>query len=75
MHGYGVRIRKKVDAIKKMTVAKHACPFCGKQSVRRQGTGIWKCRSCNAEFAGGAYAPQTEVGDAAKKVVDTLQQA
>ncbi|MBI4361523.1 50S ribosomal protein L37ae [Candidatus Micrarchaeota archaeon] len=75
MHGYGVRIRKKVAAVKALTVAKHPCPFCGKQAVRRESTGIWKCRSCGAEFAGGAYTPQTEVGDAAKKAVDTLQQS
>jgi large subunit ribosomal protein L37Ae len=72
MHGYGVRTRNRVKAVKAQTSAKHACPECGKQAVRRKGTGVWECRSCGVEFAGAAYTPQSEVGQAAKKAVDTV---
>ena len=35
--------------------AKYTCYFCGKDSVRRQAVGIWKCRSCRKTLAGGAW--------------------
>lgn len=73
MHGYGVRIRKRLNAVLKQTKAKHACPYCGKTNVRRKEAGIWACRSCGAEFAGGAYTPTTEVGTTAKKFVESVK--
>lgn len=75
MHGYGVRTRNKVKAIKEQTTARHACPECGKTSVKRKSTGIWVCRSCGAEFAGAAFSPQSEVGAAARKAVDSVKRA
>ncbi len=73
MHGYGVKIKKRLKAVRDQTTAKHACPYCGKTSVRRKSTGIWLCRSCKAEFAGGSYTPQTEVGATAKKFVESVK--
>jgi len=35
--------------------ARYTCTFCGKNSVKRQSTGIWGCRSCKRVTAGGAY--------------------
>lgn len=35
--------------------AKYTCPFCGKDTTRRQVTGIWKCSACKKISAGGAY--------------------
>jgi len=52
---YGATLRK---VIKKMEVTQHAkynCSFCGKNSIKRQATGIWKCLRCKKVLAGGAY--------------------
>jgi len=35
--------------------AKYTCTFCGKDSVKRQAVGIWKCRACRKTVAGGAW--------------------
>ena len=35
--------------------AKYNCSFCGKNSIKRQATGIWKCLRCKKVLAGGAY--------------------
>lgn len=44
--------------MKKIEISQHAkynCAFCGKDSVKRTVTGIWKCKSCYKVVAGGAY--------------------
>lgn len=33
----------------------YLCVFCGKESVKRQATGIWKCGKCDKCQTGGAY--------------------
>jgi large subunit ribosomal protein L37Ae len=56
---YGASLRKQ---IKKQEVSQHAkylCDFCGKHSVRRVATGIWNCKSCGKQKAGGAYTLNT----------------
>jgi len=35
--------------------ARYTCPFCGKDTIKRQVTGIWKCSACKKISAGGAY--------------------
>lgn len=35
--------------------AKYTCAFCGKDAVKREAVGIWKCRGCKKTLAGGAY--------------------
>ena len=35
--------------------AKYTCTFCGKDSVKRQSVGIWKCKGCSKTMAGGAW--------------------
>lgn len=70
---YGVRTRKQEAAILKSTRAKHECPNCGKKSVKRVSSSLWECRGCGARFAGGAYAPQTEVGASARKIIQTAK--
>ena len=54
---YGNTLRKKVSDIEKDSRGKHKCPFCGKEKVRRQAYGIWKCGSCEKVFVGKAYRP------------------
>ncbi|KAJ4473611.1 ribosomal L37ae protein family-domain-containing protein, partial [Lentinula aciculospora] len=56
---YGASLRKQV---KKMEISQHArytCPFCGKDSVKRQAVGIWSCGSCRKVIAGGAWSVST----------------
>ena len=59
---YGRNIRKKVADIEEKMREKHTCIQCGFPSVRRIGTGIWKCKKCGYTFAGGTYLPNTSVG-------------
>lgn len=35
--------------------SRYTSPFCGKDSVSRQATGIWKCSASKKIIAGGAY--------------------
>jgi len=52
---YGASLRK---VIKKIEIAQHSkyhCAFCGKDSMKREVTGIWQCKPCNRRVAGGAY--------------------
>jgi large subunit ribosomal protein L37Ae len=48
---YGRNIRKRVADIEEKMHEKHKCTQCGFSSVRRIGTGIWKCRKCGHTFA------------------------
>ena len=59
---YGVRTRKRMADVESAKVKKYQCPKCLTQSVKREGTGIWKCRKCDLVFAGGAYVPQITIG-------------
>lgn len=54
---YGVKIRKRLKEVLIAKAKKYTCPNCNHQSVKRVGTGIWKCRRCDLVFAGGAYRP------------------
>ncbi|MHC1625336.1 MAG: 50S ribosomal protein L37ae [Methermicoccaceae archaeon] len=56
---YGRKVRKLVADIEAKTQAPHKCPSCGHLTVKRVGTGIWKCRKCGYTFAGGTYVPHT----------------
>jgi len=66
---YGRRIRKDVVAIEEKMRCKHKCPRCERRSVKRIGTGIWRCSKCGLTFAGGAYMPQTPAGIVAARSV------
>lgn len=59
---YGRNIRKRVADIEEKMHEKHVCIRCGTPSVRRTGTGIWRCAKCGHSFAGGTYLPATSVG-------------
>ncbi len=52
---YGKKVRKRVLDIEKKLRGWHKCPYCSKLRVKRMAVGIWKCKSCNKEFAGRAY--------------------
>jgi large subunit ribosomal protein L37Ae len=65
---YGVRARTRVRNIELSQKAKHPCPSCGHQKVKRISTSIWQCKKCNIKFAGGAYQPKTESGQNIEKM-------
>lgn len=56
---YGRRPRKQYEAILAKAKAKYKCPKCKVQAVVRVRLGIWRCKKCGFEFAGGAWVPQT----------------
>jgi large subunit ribosomal protein L37Ae len=58
---YGRTIREKVDSIEKIYKAKHRCPYCSKETVKRLSVGIWNCKSCGSKFTGAAYDLKKEV--------------
>ncbi|MHC1574924.1 MAG: 50S ribosomal protein L37ae [Candidatus Methanogasteraceae archaeon] len=66
---YGRNIRKRVADIEEKMHEKHKCTQCGFSSVRRIGTGIWKCRKCGHTFAGGTYLPSTSIGKTVSRSV------
>jgi large subunit ribosomal protein L37Ae len=71
---YGVRTRKRFREVQKIERQKHDCPRCGKKRVKRIGNALWRCSACGTEFAGGAYAPATTVGESARKVIGAIKQ-
>ena len=54
---YGVSVRRRVGSVEKKQKQKHECPSCPKINVKRVSTGIFKCSSCDYQFASGAYYP------------------
>ena len=66
---YGVRARTRVRNVEIVQKAKHICPSCGHQKVKRISTSVWKCRKCGIKFAGGAYQPKTETGQNVEKML------
>jgi large subunit ribosomal protein L37Ae len=66
---YGRRIRKLAGAATKRKKEFYECPKCGKKSVKRISYALWKCNSCNAKIAGGAYSLSTPVGNSAKRML------
>ncbi|MGC8586073.1 MAG: 50S ribosomal protein L37ae [Candidatus Micrarchaeia archaeon] len=70
---YGATLRKRYNAVKEEKTALYKCDVCGKIAVKRIGTGIWKCMHCNTVYAGGAYTMKTTAGEAAKRIIESLQ--
>ena len=66
---YGVRARTRVRNVEIVQKAKHICPSCGHQKVKRVSTSIWQCGKCGIKFAGGAYLPRTESGQNIEKML------
>lgn len=65
---FGASIRKLVDKAIDSKKASYECPKCNKLKVKRKGNAIWRCKSCGAEFAGGAYNMRTEAGEISMRV-------
>lgn len=56
---YGWKLRGQVRDVEKKAKAEYECHECGKRSLKREGTGIWKCSKCGSVFSGGAFVPKT----------------
>ena len=69
---YGASIRKRYNKIRAEKSARYECEMCGKQAVKRVGTGIWRCRHCGTTFAGGAYSLTTPAGLAARRMIQGI---
>jgi large subunit ribosomal protein L37Ae len=68
---YGASLRKRYGAVQVQKKALYMCDVCGKEAVKRIGTGMWKCRHCGAVFAGGAYTLKTEPGKALERMMQS----
>jgi len=66
----GAELRKRVASVDRMRRSSYHCPKCGKLAVRRVSNAKWKCRSCDATFAGGAYALSTPMGQVGNKALE-----
>ena len=64
---YGVKIRHRVRDLEENQKQWHVCPQCKRPRVKRESTGVWICKKCNAKFAGGAYLPRTTGGKEVEK--------
>jgi len=71
---YGASIRKR---IKKIEITQHAtynCAFCGRDSVKRSVVGIWHCRGCKKDLAGGAFTLSTATASTVRSTIRRLRE-
>jgi len=70
---YGASIRKNIKKMEVQQHSKYNCVFCGKDSVKRQCAGIWKCKACGKVVAGGAYMLNTPPAVTAKTTIGRMR--
>ena len=70
---YGATLRKIVKKFEVTQRAKYVSPFSGKECVRRECVGIWKCKSTNRKIAGGAWSLSTAAAVTAKTNINRLR--
>lgn len=70
---YGAKLRKQVKAIEILQRSKYVCSFCGKNSIKRSAVGIWKCKGCRRNIAGGAWELNTTAAITAKTTIQRLK--
>ena len=70
---YGAKLRKQVKAIEILQRTKYTCPFCGKDSVKRTAVGIWRCKACRRNIAGGAWEFSTTAAQTARTTINRLK--
>ena len=72
---YGGSLRKIVKKYEISQHAKYNCQFCGKDQVKRQAIGIWKCKSCLRTIVGGSWQLQTNSAITAKQTLLRIKKA
>lgn len=70
---YGTKPRKEVQEIEEKKKKSYRCPQCTKQTLEWKSFGVWECRSCDLQLAGGAWTPISEIGEAALRVIRRKQ--
>ena len=70
---YGAKLRKQVKAIEILQRTKYTCPFCGKDSIKRSAVGIWRCKACRRNIAGGAWEFSTTAAQTARSTINRLK--
>jgi len=70
---FGATLRKIVKKFEITKKAKYLSPFSGKECVRREAVGIWKCKQTGRRIAGGAWTLNTAAAIAAKTNVNRLR--
>merc|ERR1712226_1054080 len=73
---YGASLRK---TVKKMEITQHSkyiCTFCGKENMKRQAVGIWKCgtKNCRVIVAGGAWTYSTSAAASVRSAIRRLRE-
>merc|ERR1712189_120518 len=54
--------------------ATYTCPFCGKDSLKRQCVGIWHCKGCRKTIAGGAWTHSTTAAVTVRSAIRRLRE-
>ncbi|EJT50442.1 60s ribosomal protein l37a [Trichosporon asahii var. asahii CBS 8904] len=67
---YGASLRKTVKKMEITQHARYACPSCGK----RTAVGIWKCKGCAKQYAGGAYTLGTPAAATVRSTIRRLRE-
>eukprot|EP00457_Paulinella_chromatophora_P023370 gb/GEZN01026758.1/.p1 GENE.gb/GEZN01026758.1/~~gb/GEZN01026758.1/.p1 ORF type:complete len:131 (-),score=17.27 gb/GEZN01026758.1/:105-497(-) len=72
---YGASLRKQIKKIEISQHATYTCNFCGKDTVKREVVGIWKCRACKKVVAGGAFSLTTATAATVRSTIRRLREA
>ncbi len=64
---YGTVARRRYTVVISELRRPKNCPKCQMLAVRRESVGIWCCRKCGYKFTGGAYVPQTKLGEISRR--------
>mmetsp|Transcript_80739 Transcript_80739/g.158507 ORF Transcript_80739/g.158507 Transcript_80739/m.158507 type:complete len:98 (+) Transcript_80739:60-353(+) len=74
---YGAALRKVVKKYEISQRARYACPFCGKNSVKRAAAGMWTCsaKTCKKTLAGGCWTLTTIAATTARSTIARLKKA
>ncbi|NHK32467.1 MAG: 50S ribosomal protein L37ae [Asgard group archaeon] len=70
---YGAQLKRRFLKIEDSMNATHKCPNCASPTVKRKSVGIWHCKKCGLNFAGGAWVPITPTGRTASRTTASLE--